>query len=106
MKTLEQIKKEAIANRPWLDDYAVSLIADIFRAIMAEDAKDTTQPPKEPEIAKCVCGSENPPVIQTVGIEGVLRHVKCAESNCWSGPARLSKTDAIQAWNQVMQKLV
>lgn len=91
MKTLEQIKQGAVF-RPIETD----AIIEIVRAVFAEDK----EPEKEPEIAKCVCGGQA--ILQGEN----LYWVRCSRTNyCWSGPQKPTRSQAVLAWNQVMEKM-
>ena len=58
--------------------------------------------PKE-EIAKCVCGGEAE--FDKEPMVGNASFVICSDNNCWIGPIRRNKREAIKAWNRVMGRV-
>lgn len=52
---------------------------------------------KEP--VKCTCGGAG--ILEKGLIKG--RYVQCDEGNCWSGPWKSTKQEAINAWNKLME---
>ena len=50
-----------------------------------------------PEIANCICGKKARPVSSY--------HIACNDLSCWRGPDKPTVTEAVEAWNQLMEKV-